>query len=196
MALLVTWRSTYRIKMNAYRANIRAPLVTLLLRDGTLYFIVLLILNIVQMTVRSVRFEYSSFLIAPACAIAISRFLMNLRQIYYGSDNMTTGLRTSQSQPHSSERRGLKFASLASSFIGNMGAPLRHELYTFSDADERPDSPPLSETSYERSRSEGRDESSEDVVKDLDDIEAPRVSRDPFAADLVPVGNVIELTYI
>ncbi|EMD32961.1 hypothetical protein CERSUDRAFT_77017 [Gelatoporia subvermispora B] len=49
IVLLITWYKTWSVKRSADQTGISTPLATMLLKDGTFYFVVLLILSIVQM---------------------------------------------------------------------------------------------------------------------------------------------------
>lgn len=49
IVLAVTWRVTYGVKkLSAARANMKLPLTSLLLRDGTAYFSILLVINVIN----------------------------------------------------------------------------------------------------------------------------------------------------
>ncbi|EMD39646.1 hypothetical protein CERSUDRAFT_81028 [Gelatoporia subvermispora B] len=50
IVLVITWVKTFKIKREAVRNNVSVPLVSMLLRDGTTYFIALLTLNILSIT--------------------------------------------------------------------------------------------------------------------------------------------------
>lgn len=54
IVLGVTWYHTYQIRRLAYTSGAKAPLATLLISDGTLYFVVLLILHILQMIMQTI----------------------------------------------------------------------------------------------------------------------------------------------
>ncbi|GBE88878.1 hypothetical protein SCP_1402860 [Sparassis crispa] len=118
VVLFVTWSSTYRIKREADRVNMEASLSTLLLRDGTIYFVLLVLLNIAHMTcyLLSVWLDVS-FFVNSFSAVIISRFLLNLRQINQPDDNEVDNPRPSFVASHASN---LGFAS----FVGNMGEQL------------------------------------------------------------------------
>ncbi|GBE86105.1 hypothetical protein SCP_0806290 [Sparassis crispa] len=64
IVLVVTWTKTYSIKRYANSAHIEAPLATLLLRDGTLHFMLLLLLYLTQLLLNYYEaFAYVSFVI-------------------------------------------------------------------------------------------------------------------------------------
>ncbi|KAI0926274.1 hypothetical protein AcV5_008776 [Taiwanofungus camphoratus] len=95
LVLATTWYKTYAIKREADLANVRVSLVTLLLRDGTLYFAIILMMNIVQIITGTINslFNYVTVFLAPISSILISRFLLNLRQLSHpGSDTCVEDL--------------------------------------------------------------------------------------------------------
>ncbi|KAI0925332.1 hypothetical protein AcV7_005603 [Taiwanofungus camphoratus] len=111
-------------------------LVSLLLRDGTVYFVVLLVLNLLQVITEDVlkpvikeTADYLSIFVPAIESILISRFMMNLRQVYHTSDDDMPSLHlsswhaSSHHQPQS-QTQSLEFTSR---FVGNMGASLMHE---------------------------------------------------------------------
>ncbi|OCH91904.1 hypothetical protein OBBRIDRAFT_487305 [Obba rivulosa] len=131
IVLLVTWLKTFPLKREADRANIKSPLATMLLRDGTIYFIVLLALNVLELagTVRTNVFLYAStFLASPLSSIFISHFLINLRQTAKAPIEDGLGSqRPSFVHPRAGERArsydsSLRFAGV----VDNMGELLEH----------------------------------------------------------------------
>ncbi|KIP10472.1 hypothetical protein PHLGIDRAFT_230935 [Phlebiopsis gigantea 11061_1 CR5-6] len=73
---------TYRIHRDAAQINVRRPVTTLIIRDGTMYFIMVLVLNIIHLVV--FRTEGQIFLVSFICslsAILASRFMLNFRQL-------------------------------------------------------------------------------------------------------------------
>ncbi|GJE89145.1 hypothetical protein PsYK624_052390 [Phanerochaete sordida] len=121
----------------ARRLHIKTSLASLFLRDGTVYFLVLLIVNISQLAVFELTgLPYISIFLTSATAILISRFIMNLRQ---ANDKQSYD-----------ESAALAFSAPAfragSSFIGELGAPLDYtggSLFYDDDGglDSRGDSP-------------------------------------------------------
>ncbi|KAI0086734.1 hypothetical protein BDY19DRAFT_907926 [Irpex rosettiformis] len=87
--LLVTWSKTAKSYYEARQLKIKAPLATLLFRDGTFYFIVLLILNVLQVIDGNVSRQtsyntWSLHLIHYASSLPpliVCRFILNLRQV-------------------------------------------------------------------------------------------------------------------
>ncbi|THG94701.1 hypothetical protein EW026_g6817 [Hermanssonia centrifuga] len=94
----------------------------MLLRDGTIYFAILLVMNIAQVVLDTPSFENFSFVtivIQTLQPILISRFLLNLRQV--GSPEI-------ESQEDFNSRfsvPGFRVPTLAS-IVGNMGEDLDH----------------------------------------------------------------------
>ncbi|EMD37038.1 hypothetical protein CERSUDRAFT_124023 [Gelatoporia subvermispora B] len=74
LLLVVTWYKTYALKREASRNNVEVPLASMLLRDGTVYFL------IVGFDTGVFEFAISNFG-TPLSAIIISHFLLNLRQV-------------------------------------------------------------------------------------------------------------------
>ncbi|RDX49773.1 hypothetical protein OH76DRAFT_511381 [Lentinus brumalis] len=82
LVLFITWHSTYRMWRDGRTARFRASLSTLLLRDGTIYFIVILILSALQLLflfvndVRNIETTFADTLMP----LLISRLILNLRE--------------------------------------------------------------------------------------------------------------------
>ncbi|EMD39746.1 hypothetical protein CERSUDRAFT_92236 [Gelatoporia subvermispora B] len=120
IVLLVTWYKTYKIKRLADQNDVETPLVTMLLRDGTLYFAALLVLNIFNIVGWIFVFSVQDFT-TPLSSVIISHFLMNLRQA------SSTGNQEMTSQSWSDEQGRSPAVSLRfASFIDNMGESLTH----------------------------------------------------------------------
>ncbi|EKM50273.1 uncharacterized protein PHACADRAFT_201113 [Phanerochaete carnosa HHB-10118-sp] len=81
IVLVLTWIKTFGHWMNARRLNMRVSLATCLLRDGTIYFIVLLAINMTQLL--TFNFSAEASLVGPLVTtlppLLISRFMINLR---------------------------------------------------------------------------------------------------------------------
>ncbi|KAI0769501.1 hypothetical protein BC629DRAFT_1442193 [Irpex lacteus] len=54
LVLAVTWTKSGQAYREARQLNIRAPLATILFRDGTIYFLILLMVNVLQMVAENV----------------------------------------------------------------------------------------------------------------------------------------------
>jgi len=115
IVLVLVWLRTYTIMRDLSKFGGGPNLSTLLLRDGTVYFVSLLVLNVVNLI--AIRFQ--SFGSVPALtsvlsSTLISRFFLDLREVYLSGG----GLDGSSSLP--SKMSDPLFASAA----GNLGAPL------------------------------------------------------------------------
>ncbi|EMD31627.1 hypothetical protein CERSUDRAFT_100293 [Gelatoporia subvermispora B] len=124
--LALTWGKTWGMVRMARGLNVKAPLMTLILRDGTLYFVGLLSINVLSLVGWATNvFTDAGVFSTPLCSIIITHFLLNLRQLAHGS---TDGI----SRPHSgregtpdpvdSQTSSLQFGL----FVGNMGESLVH----------------------------------------------------------------------
>ncbi|KAH9925815.1 uncharacterized protein B0H18DRAFT_1119304 [Fomitopsis serialis] len=83
MVLLVTWRHLRGTLKTSRIGTNRVSLGLLLLRDGTLYFVMLLLLNIAQIIAVldfGQNFDPIPDFIFPITIIIISRFILNLRR--------------------------------------------------------------------------------------------------------------------
>ncbi|KAL6303361.1 hypothetical protein BKA93DRAFT_339722 [Sparassis latifolia] len=82
IVLGITWYSTYNTAREARRLHMKVPVTKLMLQDGTMYFVLLVVLNIAQV-VCSLALKHIdlSSLVVAFWAIIVSRFLLNLRQV-------------------------------------------------------------------------------------------------------------------
>jgi len=117
LALIVTWRVTWAVRSeNVDCAGF--TLTTLLLRDGTVYFAVLLTLNLLQTILWATQVFLNVSIIAEIItSILISRFFLNLRAEHYASTGTAT------------DRDSMSMSDLTfqSRILGNIGATLDHE---------------------------------------------------------------------
>ncbi|TFY56786.1 hypothetical protein EVJ58_g7427 [Rhodofomes roseus] len=128
IVLVVTWRNTYNIQKEASVVNLRTPTITLLLRDGTIYFTLLLILNVLHLALEITDVFWDiTYFVTGFSSIVISRFLLNLRQVH--ADEERDGTQPSFIASHVS---GLNFAS---TIIGNLGEHLDHGRFVTSPAE-------------------------------------------------------------
>lgn len=130
IVLTVTWVKTYRIKQEAVEANMKTTTVTLLLRDGTFYFIVLLVINVLHLTLSLTNvFSDVTYFSTAMSSVIVSRFLLNLRQVHM-EDNYP------DEQPSfvgsTSRISDVRFASTV---VGNLGAPLDYSSTFFTNGD-------------------------------------------------------------
>ncbi|KAI0685094.1 hypothetical protein BC835DRAFT_1421587 [Cytidiella melzeri] len=120
IVLVVTWVKTVGTVREASRINIKVPLSEILLRDGTLFFICLLGINVFILLVNDLPLSeavglsiFGGSFVALTPPIIISRFLLNLRQ-------------ASNQEPESgtvAQKSTTRFKS--DMIVGNMGQSLR-----------------------------------------------------------------------
>ncbi|KAI0087269.1 hypothetical protein BDY19DRAFT_907474 [Irpex rosettiformis] len=83
VVLLLTWWKTMSIRKEASLARIKVKLTTLLIRDGTLFFVTLLAFNLLRAVLIETT-EVPGYMMAPVnviTSILISRFMLDLREI-------------------------------------------------------------------------------------------------------------------
>ncbi|KAH9932575.1 uncharacterized protein B0H18DRAFT_986310 [Fomitopsis serialis] len=82
IVLVVTWRHTYGMKKMAAAAHLDVSLTSLLLRDGTVYFSIRLILDLLSLLMQYTN-ETAGIdnFITPFLAMLLSRFFLNLRDV-------------------------------------------------------------------------------------------------------------------
>lgn len=144
LVITVTWWRTYALKREADRLHMRASLATLLLRDGTVYFAAILVLNVVHAVVvfYDGNVDYVSIFLSPIPALLTSRFLLNLRRANDPTDiDVHLGtVSASNASPHTGmlsfalssappDMRTLQFAPAGASVGGGTGTG------TFMDMD-------------------------------------------------------------
>ncbi|THG94811.1 hypothetical protein EW026_g6727 [Hermanssonia centrifuga] len=122
LVLALTWNRTFTHRMAAIRVGVQTPLSAMLLRDGTVYFVVLLAINLTDVignTVPSLQATsaVTSNLIGTLTPILISRFLLNLRQLGEPENETQSRFNSRFSIP------GFRVPTLES-IVGNMGADL------------------------------------------------------------------------
>ncbi|KAI0938077.1 hypothetical protein AcV7_003367 [Taiwanofungus camphoratus] len=145
IVLVVTWYHTYTVYKSAKAANMKTSLGAIILRDGTFYFITLLLLNVIQMIIeillynskQNIGASYIIYFVPPIASIFISHFIINLRQFQYGSSEATQVEQSSHWQTSQDQAASLHFTAR---IVDNMGAPLYH--FTTTDRDEEAESAP------------------------------------------------------
>lgn len=122
LVLVLTWARSFRQFREMRALKLSSSVTTVLLRDGTVYFLTLLIMNILLL----VTFTASGLseggqidtVLQVMPPVLVQRFMLNLR-----------GLNRTADSTHASDR-GLPSASVAfvvpSGFLGNIGEPLDH----------------------------------------------------------------------
>lgn len=116
--LIATWSKTLHIKKQAFGLGVRLRLSTLLNRDGTIYFLVLLLLNIASLVIDHTSlaaYNPMALYIDTASCILISRLLLHLRTYTVTEEEDSTPI-------HSK----IHFAS--TTLLGNLGAPVENPL--------------------------------------------------------------------
>ncbi|KAH9846947.1 hypothetical protein C2E23DRAFT_890400 [Lenzites betulinus] len=125
LVLVITWWRTYGTRKAAAEANIKVSLSTLILRDGTTYFLVLLAMNTLHIALTvSVRFTWIIALEEPLTTVLVSRFLLNLRAV--DSNHSTDNITNPSFVQHPDGGVTGNPTRYAMSFIAPLGAPLRH----------------------------------------------------------------------
>ncbi|KAH9850483.1 hypothetical protein C2E23DRAFT_887374 [Lenzites betulinus] len=147
IVLAVTWWKTYRIKKAADAAQMRTSIVDLILRDGTIYFATMLLLNVLHIVINFVEtVSFMGDIANTLTSILISRFIMNLRDIDgkdTGQNSAWTGaaseIGTWRAVPgqgghqQSSDARGT--IMFASHVAESMGGDLVHSMRISTDSD-------------------------------------------------------------
>ncbi|EKM57578.1 uncharacterized protein PHACADRAFT_206475 [Phanerochaete carnosa HHB-10118-sp] len=144
LVLVLTWMKTYRQYREARALNIKSPLTTCLIHDGTVYFFILLALNVAQILSLYVNFVVAlSIFTSTMPQILICRFMMNLRQL--NLDKSTTP-EVGTSQQLASLHTLTFNNDTTTSFMGNMGEPLDYNQDGRGDnvhvSEEQPDHTP------------------------------------------------------
>ncbi|KAI0628579.1 hypothetical protein C8Q77DRAFT_1076640 [Trametes polyzona] len=124
VVLVVTWMRTLSIKRESNRLGMHTPLVTLLLRDGTIYFLssALLVPRMVTLTT-FILWDIWPYFDQVFTVIFCCRFMLSLRGVYLSQGTPATALAEGDDsgEPSSAYFSSMRFSS---SVVGNMGAPL------------------------------------------------------------------------
>ncbi|OSC97297.1 hypothetical protein PYCCODRAFT_1398958 [Trametes coccinea BRFM310] len=124
IVLAITWRSTFGITRAANVARVRMSLTNAILKDGTIYFVCLLILNVINIVVNVVaRTSAVSAFQDPITSILVSRFLLNLRDTFDHNEHDTRPSFV-RSRRGPSVLTTVQFAD----FVDPMGAELTHSF--------------------------------------------------------------------
>ncbi|KAI0351956.1 hypothetical protein OH77DRAFT_1523650 [Trametes cingulata] len=118
--IILTWVKAFSIKRHLLRTGMPTPLATLLLRDGTAYFVAVTSLRLITLISYERGDQLIFWLVWPYfeqvfIVIFLSRFLLNLRGLYFADQHGTTSLRLSD----------VEFRSFSAGIVGNLGATLR-----------------------------------------------------------------------
>ncbi|KZT70574.1 hypothetical protein DAEQUDRAFT_764460 [Daedalea quercina L-15889] len=156
MVLLVTWRHLRGTLKSQRIGTNRISLGLLLLRDGTLYFVLLLLLNIAQIIAVldfGQNFDPIPDFILPLTSVIIARFILNLRRFSQStgdpleSHSWTTGPEEGRGHHRSLPRsylssimfrsgEGRGDASEVERTVGSLQDGIMVKVTTFSDSDD------------------------------------------------------------
>ncbi|KAI0331754.1 hypothetical protein GY45DRAFT_1248260 [Cubamyces sp. BRFM 1775] len=169
VVLVLTWVRTLGIKRESRRLGLHTPIVTLLLRDGTMYFLVILFIQVFSIVSSDfVLWDVWPYFDQVFTVIFSCRFMLNLRGVYLSST--TTSSAEGDTTYHfgtNSTARALSTLHFTSSVVGNMGAP----VHTFGSA------------SSSGSRSATVGDGGGDIVG-VEEVEKPEMSSDPLFVGL------------
>ncbi|KAI0738705.1 hypothetical protein C8Q80DRAFT_1275666 [Daedaleopsis nitida] len=125
--IIITWTAVSRKRINAVRWLSPLSLADVILRDGTVYFLVLLILNSLQLTFTllsmNIAFEnvsYFSIFTEPLTSILVSRYLLDLQAASTRECNLANGSDDGE-VVMSSAYQG---SSMLDRFVGSLGSSL------------------------------------------------------------------------
>lgn len=133
IVLIITWYRTYKLARHASRNHMKTSLSSLLLRDGTLHFVLLTLVTVINMATwpsPGIVSQDITYFQATIPNIVICRFLLNLRQLD-GASGMSMAAQDhelSTTDYHGSN--GSNSVRFASRIVGNMGEYL-HDDDTF-----------------------------------------------------------------
>jgi len=144
LVLILTWARTYQVKGLAMNTRIQTPLLSLLLRDGTTFFGMILAVNVVGMVAymdqnmplgAAYGMQVITGIMQP---MLLSRFMFGLREAYLPDESDDTSF--SIGPYHLSSVR------FNSTLVGNIGAPLAdgdldNDLDKYADEEREP--PPV-----------------------------------------------------
>ncbi|EKM57621.1 uncharacterized protein PHACADRAFT_206512 [Phanerochaete carnosa HHB-10118-sp] len=124
VVLILTWIKTFGHWRSARSVNIRVPLTTCLLRDGTLYFMSLLAINIAQLLTYNFPAGTSavSAFITILPLLLVNRFMINLRTVNSEAPDYSLCVGDQQQGPPTLQVRG------PVNRLGNIGGTLQDGL--------------------------------------------------------------------
>ncbi|KAI0351959.1 hypothetical protein OH77DRAFT_1523652 [Trametes cingulata] len=126
LLIIFTWIKTVRIKRDAVEVGMRSPLLTLLLREGTVYILILLTFEIVSLVLNqtgnspmgvSAVWPYFQQVII---VIILTRFMLDLRGVStnaHADEGTTTTLRWSD----------IRFRTITATILGDLAADADEE---------------------------------------------------------------------
>ncbi|RPD57834.1 hypothetical protein L226DRAFT_540198 [Lentinus tigrinus ALCF2SS1-7] len=133
--IALTWWKTFGINKASTRLGVRTPLATLLLRDGTAYFLILLAIQIITIVSSQIGSSLTVWLVWPYfdqifTVIFLSRFMLDLRGLYFSEHVNAEGNATDTTTRSGHVLSDIRFTT--SNVVGNLGATLSTTL-TYSD---------------------------------------------------------------
>lgn len=91
VVIISTWYYTHKIDRTTIRASSSRSAVSVLLREGTLYFVLLLAMNVLQITLFVTEmFPCTVDFIIRITAILLARYIIRLRQLFAGDDEIVS----------------------------------------------------------------------------------------------------------
>lgn len=118
LVIFLIWIKTYRLSKQTRSLGMSMGVSAMLMRDGTIYFITLLVVNVCHLIIYETKgLPYISIFIPTVTAVLISRFLLNLRQV---NEDSAGGASVNFSQFSAPAFR------IPESIIGNLGEELEH----------------------------------------------------------------------
>ncbi|KAI0941891.1 hypothetical protein AcV7_002456 [Taiwanofungus camphoratus] len=165
IVLFLTWAKTYWISRESSRLGWNTPLITLLLRDGTLYFMLFLLIEILDIIGYGLGSDFIlwdvwTYFDEVFLVIFTSRFMLDLRGVYLTNSDCASV--TTQTGRISDVR-------FVSNVVGNLGAPLYHKRNMTT----------MSEQMV--------------FAREAEDWAAVEVANNPLLAGLMPENTDIEL---
>ncbi|KAI0078676.1 hypothetical protein K474DRAFT_1742944 [Panus rudis PR-1116 ss-1] len=127
--IVITLFKTFNVKMHASRAGVSAPLISLLVRDGSLYFLAIMFMNLLDIVLlRTIGYGAIADMITTISSILISRFILNLREIDLHDGFNANSINRSSGAYANDDLRAAEFSSIhfaySNQLVGNMGASL------------------------------------------------------------------------
>ncbi|KZT02865.1 uncharacterized protein LAESUDRAFT_729856 [Laetiporus sulphureus 93-53] len=88
MVLSATWYCTYHVLLPRNDSNVKTSLSKLLLRDGSLYFLFLLALNVSHTVIFYIYdIDFLEQFIPSSMIIIISRFMLKIREVHFSTED-------------------------------------------------------------------------------------------------------------
>jgi len=125
LVLIATWMKTLGIWRAARQVGIKTSLTTLIIRDGTVYFGILIIFNTADVIIAHVQpsedaSSVLTYYIGVLSTIMLSRLMLNLRNVSVALPN------NSEFEDGRNRISSIKFDYIGS-VLGNIGAPVSYD---------------------------------------------------------------------